>query len=179
MVPRWGPLVKVEVADGHFTAAVKVLSSSGVAPYCDDTIKSLKVKHPYKPPTSMPSITFSEPPLVSEIDSVFCCIKSFPKCTSCGRDGLRAQYILDALCEEGSAIATDLLKVITSVVNLWLAGRCLPILAEFVTSAPLTPLLKPDNEIRPIAIGTICRRLVFKVAMKGVGKEMSKYLSDF
>ncbi|GJS30978.1 hypothetical protein Tco_0491598 [Tanacetum coccineum] len=79
-----------KVADGHFTAAVKVLSSSGVAPYCDDIIKALEAKHPYKPPSSMPSITFSEPPLVAEIDSVFSCIKSFPKSTSCGRDGLRA-----------------------------------------------------------------------------------------
>nr|GEV82287.1 hAT dimerization domain, ribonuclease H-like domain protein [Tanacetum cinerariifolium] len=125
-----------KVADGHFTAAVKVLTSSG-------------------------------------IDSVFSCIKSFPKSPSCGRDGLRAQHILDALCGEGSATATDLLKVITSVVNLWLAGRYSPILVEFVASAPLTPLLKPDNRIRPIAVGTIWRRLVSKVAMKGVGKEMS------
>ncbi|GJY38563.1 hypothetical protein Tco_0424927 [Tanacetum coccineum] len=83
---------------GHFTTAVKVLSSSGVAPYCDYTIKALEAKHPYKPAPSMPSITFSEPPLVAEIDSVFGYIKSFPKGTSCGRDGLRAQHILDALC---------------------------------------------------------------------------------
>ncbi|GKD36590.1 hypothetical protein Tco_1252099 [Tanacetum coccineum] len=96
-----------KVVDGHFMVAVKVLSSSGVAP-------------------------------CSEIDSVFGCIKLFPK-----------------------------------------AGRCPPILAEFVASAPLTPLLKPDNGIRPIAVGTIWRRLVSKVAMKGVSKEMSNYLSDF
>ncbi|GKG05606.1 hypothetical protein Tco_0325692, partial [Tanacetum coccineum] len=80
---------------------------------------------------------------------------------------------MDALCGEGSATARDLLKVITSVVNLWLAGRCLPILVEFVASAPLTPLFKPDNGIRPIAVSTIWRPLVSKVAMKGVGKEMS------
>ena len=52
-------------------------------------------------------------------------------------------------------------------------------LAEFVASAPLTPLLKPDGGIRPIAVGTIWRRLVSKVAMKGVGKVMAKYLNDF
>ncbi|GKA82178.1 putative reverse transcriptase domain-containing protein [Tanacetum coccineum] len=168
-----------KVADGHFTAIVKVLFSSGVAPYCDDTIKSLEAKHPYKPLPSMPSIIFFKPPLVVEIDSVFSCIKSFPKGTLCERDGLRAQHILDALYGEGSATATDLLKIITSAVNLWLAGRCPPILAEFVASAPLTPLLKPDSVIRPFAIGTIWRRLVSKVAMKGVGKEISKYLRDF
>ncbi|GJX99422.1 putative reverse transcriptase domain-containing protein, partial [Tanacetum coccineum] len=108
----------------------------------------------------------------SEIDSVFGCIKSFPKGTSCGRDGLRAQHILDALCGEGYATSSDLLKSITSVINLWLARRYPPILVEFVASAPLTPLLKPDNMIRPIAVDTIWRRLVSKVAMKGVGKEM-------
>ncbi|GJQ98661.1 hypothetical protein Tco_0009800 [Tanacetum coccineum] len=168
-----------KVADGHFTAVVKVLSSSGVAPYCDDTIKALEANHPYKPPLSMPSKTFFEPPLVAQIDNVFCCIKSFLKGTLCGRDALRAQHILDALCGEGSATAIDLLKAITSVVNLWLAGRYPPILAKFVTFAPLTPLLKPDNRIQPIAVGSIWRRLVSMVAMKSVGKEMSKYLSDF
>jgi len=52
-------------------------------------------------------------------------------------------------------------------------------LAEFVASAPLTPLLKPDGGIYPIAVGTILRRLVSKVAMKGVGKDMAKYFNDF
>ena len=168
-----------KVADGHFTSAMKVLCSSGVAPYNADTIDALKAKHPYKAPPSLPDALFSEPPLVAEVDCVLACVKSFPKGTSCGRDGLRAQHILDALCGEGSAVATDLLRAITAVVNLWLGGRCPKSLAEFVASAPLTPLLKPDNGIRPIAVGTIWRRLVSKVAMKGVGKEMTKYLNDY
>ncbi|GKC34367.1 hypothetical protein Tco_1046751, partial [Tanacetum coccineum] len=88
---------------------------------------------------------------VVEIDSVFGCIKSFPRGTSCERDGLRAQYILDALCGEVSATTIDLLKAITSVIT----GFGL-----------LQWALYRD-------------RLVSKVAMKGVGKELSKYLSDF
>jgi len=168
-----------KVADGHFTAAVKVLCSSGVAPFSGATMKALEAKHPFMPPPAMPTAMFSEPPMVTSIDTVLGCIKSFPKGTSCGRDGLRAQHFLDALCGEGSVIATDLLHAITAVVNLWLGGRCPPSLAEFVASAPLTPLLKPDNGIRPIAVGTIWRRLVSKVAMKGVGKEMTNYLNDF
>ncbi|GKA96543.1 hypothetical protein Tco_0818638, partial [Tanacetum coccineum] len=141
-----------KVADGHFTAAVKVLSSSGIAPYCDDTIKALEC---------------------------LCCIKSFPNGTSCGRDGLMAQHILDALCGEWSATATDLLKVITSVVNLWLAGWCPPILAEFVASAPLTPPLKTDNEIRPIAVGTIWRLSGgAEAVLHSVNRVLSEYHND-
>nr|GEW25713.1 auxilin-like protein [Tanacetum cinerariifolium] len=101
----------------------------------------------------MPGSLPSEPPPVVDVDSVLGCIQSFPKGTSCGRDGLRTQHILDALCGEGSAIAVGLLKAISVVVNLLLEGRCLKVLAEFMASAPLTPLLKSDNEIRPIAFG--------------------------
>nr|GEW28764.1 putative reverse transcriptase domain-containing protein [Tanacetum cinerariifolium] len=81
------------------------------------------------------------------LDHVFKVPITTIKCTSCKRDGLRAQHILDALCGEGSATATDLLLVITLVVNLWLVGRCPPILSEFLASALPTPLLKPDNGI--------------------------------
>jgi hypothetical protein len=168
-----------KVADGHFTAVVKVLGSSGVAPYNEDTMKILGDKHPYRPPPSMPTTMFSEAPLVADVDTVLGCIESFPKGTSCGRDGLRAQHVLDALCGEGSAVARDLLSAITPVVNLWLGGRCPIRLSEFVASAPLTPLLKSDGGIRPIAVGTIWRRLVSKVAMKGVSKNVAKYLNDF
>jgi len=47
-----------------------------------------------------------------------------------------------------------------------------------VASAPLTPFLKLGGGIHPIAVGTIWRRLVSKVAMKGVGKDMARYLND-
>ncbi|KAJ0542228.1 putative reverse transcriptase domain, exostosin [Helianthus annuus] len=168
-----------KVADGHFTAAVKVLCSSGVAPLDKKTMKALVDKHPCMPPPTMPAFLPSEPHLVAETDSVLGCIKSFPKGTSCGRDGLRAQHLLDALCGEGSVIAVSLLRAISAVVNLFLRGGCPRSLAEFIASAPLTPLLKPDNGIRPIAVGSIWRRVVSKVAMKGVGKDMAKYLGDF
>jgi hypothetical protein len=122
---------------------------------------------------------FAEAPLSVEVDNVLKGIQSVPKGTSCGRDGLRAQHLLDVMCGEGSPVARDLLDAITPVVNLWLGGRCPIGLSEFVASAPLTPLLNPDGGIRPIAVGTIWRWLVSKVAMKGVGKYAAKYINDF
>ncbi|KAI3776189.1 hypothetical protein L1987_45961 [Smallanthus sonchifolius] len=79
-----------KVVDGHFTAVVKVLCSSGVAPFCNDTMKVLVAKHPILPPPVMPVSLLYEPPLVVDDDVVLECIKSFPKGTSWGRDGLRA-----------------------------------------------------------------------------------------
>ncbi|KAD7117211.1 hypothetical protein E3N88_04479 [Mikania micrantha] len=168
-----------KVRDGHFTAAVKVLCSSGVAPLGDSTLKALIDKHPMVPPPSSPSNPLAQPALVVDGECVLKCIRSFPKGTSCGRDGMRAQHLLDAVGGEGSVTSSGLLASITEVVNLWLGGSCPKVLAEFVASAPLTPLLKPDKGIRPIAVGGIWRRLVSKVAMKKVGKEMTQYLGDY
>ncbi|KAM0016275.1 hypothetical protein Hdeb2414_s0030g00708901 [Helianthus debilis subsp. tardiflorus] len=142
-------------------------------------MKAFVDKYPCMPPLTIPAFLPSEPHLVAKTDSVLGCIKSFSKGTSCERDGLRAQHLLDALCGEGSVIAVSLLKAISGVVNLFLRGGCPRSLAEFVASAPLTPLLKPDNGSRPIVVGSIWRRVVSKVAMKGVGKDMAKYLGDF
>ncbi|GKB61068.1 hypothetical protein Tco_0917254, partial [Tanacetum coccineum] len=47
---------KRKIYDGHYTAAVRVLSSSGVAPYNDATLQELKAKHPFKSAPSLPDI---------------------------------------------------------------------------------------------------------------------------
>ncbi|GJU40105.1 putative reverse transcriptase domain-containing protein [Tanacetum coccineum] len=53
--------------------------------------------------------------VTSQSSTTFC----FPKGTSCGRDGLRAQHLMDILGGAASAVVDDLLGSITWVVNLW------------------------------------------------------------
>ncbi|GKG62718.1 hypothetical protein Tco_0636449, partial [Tanacetum coccineum] len=45
---------KRKISDRHYTAAVRVLASSGVAPYSDVTLEDLKTKRPFKPAPSLP-----------------------------------------------------------------------------------------------------------------------------
>lgn len=52
------------------------------------------------------------------------------------------------------------------------------VLGEFVASAPLTPLLKPGGGLRPIAVGTIWRRLCSKLVVSSVCKDMTTYLGN-
>ncbi|CAK8564206.1 unnamed protein product [Lathyrus sativus] len=102
------------------------------------------------------SITsFLKVSLVAEVDTNFKCIKLFLKGISFGRDDLRAQHILDALCRQDSTVSRDLLYAITPAINLWLGGRCLVSLTEFAASAPLTSLLKCGAQIRPIVMSSI------------------------
>ncbi|KAL8151278.1 hypothetical protein V2J09_021086 [Rumex salicifolius] len=106
-------------------------------------------------------------------------IKSFPKGTSCGRDEFRTQHLVDALGKAAVVVADDLVSSITVMVNLLLAGKCPSALGEFIGSAPFITLLKSRGGIQPIALATVCQRLVSKVAAFMVGKEVGIYLEDF
>ncbi|XP_026451691.1 uncharacterized protein LOC113352022 [Papaver somniferum] len=164
---------------GHFAAAIRVLSSSRLAPCSEKTYLDLQHKHPPAPPPAIPVDAILADPITVDSRAVLGAIKSFPKGTSCGRGGLRAQHLVDVMSGSATTVADNLLASITWVVNLWLAGRCLEILGEFITSAPLTPLLKPGGGIRPSVVCTVWRRLVSKVASFSVGKDMTSYLGDY
>ncbi|GJS96181.1 putative reverse transcriptase domain-containing protein [Tanacetum coccineum] len=167
---------KRKIYDGHYTAAVRVLSSSGVAPYNDATLQELKTKHPFMPAPPLPDSHIDHHPLIASQDVVLDRIKSFPRGTSCGRDGLRAQHLMDCLSGAAVAISDELVSSITQVVNLFLEGKCPMMLGEYIASAPLTPLVKPGGGIRPIAVGTIWRRLVSKVSATMIGHSLNGYL---
>nr|GEW74104.1 hypothetical protein [Tanacetum cinerariifolium] len=73
------------------------------------------------------------------LDLVFDMIKSFSRGTSCGRDGLRAQHLMDCLSGAAVAISDQLVSSITQL----------------------------GGGIRPIVVGAVWRRLVSKVSGGG------------
>ncbi|GJW24453.1 hypothetical protein Tco_0038264, partial [Tanacetum coccineum] len=140
---------KRKICDDHYTAAVRVLSSSGVAPYNDATLQELKTKHPFMSTPSLRDSHIDHHPLIASQDVFSGQIKSFPRGTSCGRDGLRAQHLMDCLSGAAVAISDKLVSSITQV---------------------------PGGGIRPIAVGTIWRRLVSKVSATMIGHSLDGYL---
>ncbi|GJX22647.1 hypothetical protein Tco_0227092 [Tanacetum coccineum] len=93
-------------------------------------------------------------------------IKSFSRDTSCGRDGLRAQHLMDCLSGAAIAIYDELVSSIIQVVNIFLEGKCPNMLGEYIASAPLTSLVKPSGGIRPIVVDN----LQFGVRVSGGGE---------
>lgn len=87
--------------------------------------------------------------------------------------------MLDVLSGTAAVISDELITTISDIVNLWLVGKCPQALGEFVSSAPLTPLINPRGGTHPIVVGTIWRRLFSKVAATHIGKEMNLYLRDY
>src|SRR5690606_2515778 len=57
-------------------------------------------------------------------------------------------------------------------VNILLRGQAPRAIAEYVAGARLIPLSKKGGGIRPIAVGNILRRLVSKIAVARIKKEI-------
>nr|GEY28640.1 hypothetical protein [Tanacetum cinerariifolium] len=144
-----------KIYDGHYTMVVRVLSSSGIALYNDATLKELKAKHPFKSAPSFPDIPIDHHRLIASKAVVLDRIKIFPRGTS-----------------------YELVSSITQVVNLFLDGKYPMMLGEYIASAPLTPLVKLGGSIHSIDVGTVWRRLVFKVSAFMIGYSLDGYLDD-
>ncbi|GJT94111.1 hypothetical protein Tco_1082956 [Tanacetum coccineum] len=98
-------------------------SFSGVAPYNDATLEDLQTKHAFKPAPSLSHIHVDNHHLISSSNVVLYMIKSFPHGTSCRRDELCAQRLMDCLSGVGVAIYDELVSSITQIVNLFLDGN--------------------------------------------------------
>nr|GFC00385.1 hypothetical protein [Tanacetum cinerariifolium] len=144
----------------------------------DATLEDLKTKHPFKHAPSLLVIPTDHHHLIASSGVVSDRIKIFPRGTSCGLDGLRAQHIIN--CSSGAvvAISDELVSSITQVVNLFLDRKCPKMLGEYIASAPLTPLVKSGGGIHPIAV-----RLYYAVhrLIEGCGDDvgLSMLLVDF
>ncbi|GJT51648.1 putative RNA-directed DNA polymerase, eukaryota, reverse transcriptase zinc-binding domain protein, partial [Tanacetum coccineum] len=147
---------KRKICDGHYTMAVRVLSFSSVAPYNDATLEDLKTKHPFKLAPSLPHIPIDHHHLVASLDVVLDKIKSFPRGTSCGRDGLRTQHLMDYFSRATVVVSDELVSSITQVMNLFLDAKC------------------PNM----LVMGTVWRRLVTKVSAVMIGHSLDGYLDD-
>ncbi|GKD71721.1 hypothetical protein Tco_1325811 [Tanacetum coccineum] len=165
---------------------VEVLSSFDVARYNDATFDDLKSKHLFIHTPSLPYIPIDNHQLIAYIIFVLDMIKSFHRGTSCGRDKLCAQHLMECLSGAVVAIPKELVAFITQLVNLFLYGKSPKMLDEYIASAPLTPLIKPNGGIRPIVVCTIWRRLVSKYLDDGtiirdtlvVGKVLESIMKD-
>ncbi|GJS58737.1 hypothetical protein Tco_0653521 [Tanacetum coccineum] len=143
---------KRKICDGHYTAAVRVLSSSRVAPYNEATLEDLKTKHPFHLAPSLPYIPTDHHHLIASLIVVLDKIKTVV------------------------AISNELISSITQVVNLFLARNCPQMLGEYIANASLTTLVKPCGGIRLIAVGTLWRHLVSKVSAIMIGHSLDGYL---
>lgn len=159
--------------EGEFARACTALVSDPPVARSTEVEAQLRAKHPRAAPPRLSES--SQPPADSApeigVEAVEAAMRGFRRSSAPGPSGLRPDHLREAL---GTAHADEVATHMTSLVNLLASGRGLPAMAPFLAGASLHALPKPDNGVRPIAVGETLRRLVGKclaAELKGQARE--------
>ena len=171
--------VALKLQDGDVRGAIRLLASADcIAQDSDDVSEALRAKHPPSPedldlPPGPDDDT--QPFLATETD-VLATVASLDSGASAGLDGLRPAHLKDLVGRSAGEAGVRLVSALTRLVNLILHGQ-LPAMAKTAFyAASLIALRKPCGGIRPIAIGTVYRRLATKVALRPLSSELGTQL---
>ena len=148
--------------------------SSGNASPSEDTFQKLLAKHPLpQSPISTAKITSDAPPLQTTLPALTAILRKAAQASSPGRDGWRFDNFRLFLSDENTL--EDFLKIF----NLFLNGSIPEAAATAFAGARLIALKKNKIDVRPIAIGSVFRRVVAKLACHLLKAKMSTYFAPF
>ena len=109
----------------------------------------------------------------TEKESLCKAVRSFPKGSAGGTNGLRPQHLQDALA---SLFQHDLVNELAALCNSLLRGDIPSEVKPWFFGGKLAALPKTDGTLRPIAVGDTLRRLTSKLALEEVSNDIRSYL---
>ena len=171
--------VTSKLEEGDYRGAVRLAcSEESLAVIDDNTLASLRKKHPSAHPNaSPPQPPGSSNPIETLTETeVRSAILSFPNGSAGGPDGLRPQYLKDLTCSSAGMGGRDLISSLLNFANMAIKGNIPTMFQSSFFGASLIVLNKRDGGIRPIAVGNTLRRLVAKCLSAKVRQEMSAHL---
>lgn len=162
--------------EGKFRKCLNTLTSLGVN-NSEEAYKSLLAKHPQ---SELPCIPVTDvipaPPKISS-ETLLACLRSFPKDTGSGASNTKVTHLLQAVECPAPEHATAALVAITALANTLVAGMACQEIAPYLCGAPLLAINKKNNDVRPIAVGEILRRLVAKCLCSHTKAKANSFLA--
>ena len=171
--------------EGAYSRAAQALKSDGVHSATPAVVETLLRKHPQVLPETDGDFAFTDEcdlPAIPQqhkfnTDDVMEAVLSLPKAVAAGGSAFSATHLaelLRVLCSK----ERGLLAHLTDMVNALAVGQAPILMSQWVASAPVTPLKKRDNGVRPNAVGETIRRLVGKLRMKRVREKAVRVLGN-
>jgi hypothetical protein len=162
-------LIENKLSDGDLKGATRLLfSSDTLATYSPAVLSALKDKHPTASASSQPPNppTNSQQPLQVSKTAVLQAVLSFPAGSAGGLDGITPQHLKDLTSPLAGDAGETLLKELTALTNVMLAGKVCADVVPILYGANLIALKKKDGSFRPIAVGSTLRRLASKICCR-------------
>eukprot|EP00884_Botryococcus_braunii_P000173 jgi/Botrbrau1/10156/Bobra.0121s0008.1 len=165
------------VSEGHFGAAVRHLQPGAVAPFMASTADAVQTLFPPRDPLEVfDGEDITSPPLFCSRGDVVGALRTFKVGTAYARDGLRVRHLLDVFGPPAHGAGSLVLDGLTSLLNAVFRGAMPAGIRPFWVGGAVTPLLKPQGGLRPIAVGSIFRRLASKIAVRAAPPAVGPYL---
>ncbi len=170
--------------DGAYAKALRALDSRGAHSVTEEVIQSLLHKHPqstdqaidtadFEPTTAPP--TPSIPPVSpTELQAA---INRFPTGSSGGGSGLTPRHLAQLTACPDASDEQGLISALAAFLTHLLRGKGPPGFAPWLCGAPVTALRKPDNGVRPIAVGETLRRLAASIILHREKQRIQKLLA--
>ena len=162
--------VRAKCADGDVRAALRILTSNDTfAEPNAEVISALRAKHPAAPADESlpPAPSASDPaPLTVTAEEVEAAIFTMPPGSSAGLDGIRPLHLRQLVSREAAESGRRLLIALTNLTNRVLAGQVPKCGRDALFGASLCALRKKDGGLRPIAVGSVFRRLPARIGAR-------------
>ena len=168
-----GAAVEKKVRHGEISRAGHLLTSKGLAPPSDDTFHKLEQKHPSAPRPTLPHIPDDVAPIQASFNTLRQVLRDSPRGSGGGCDGWRFEHLRLLLGNH------EVLLSFLAVCNHFLAGTIPTEAATAFAGARLIALCKGQSDVRPIAVGSVFRRTVAKLACSLLRDRFGSYFSPF
>ena len=167
--------VQAKCADGDIRAALRLLTTDdSIADRNEDTERALREKHPSRSNSSeLPPEQQDIQPLQAAAESVLAALSSMPAGSGAGLDGLRPKHLQDLTAKSALESGRRLLTSLAKLANVLLSGGVPDFARGALFGASLCALRKKDGGIRPIAVGSVLRRVTAKMASKYASELMA------
>ena len=109
---------------------------------------------------------------LADTDLVEQCIRSFHRLSGGGPSGLRPIHLKNCLSTEHR---DEVLEQSCTLINTLAKGSAPISLAPFLAGANLTALPKKEDDVRPVAVGEVWRRLTAKTLCHAYKEQASAY----
>ena len=172
--------IHAKCADGDIRAALRLLTSSdSFAEPSNDVITTLRHKHPPAPDDEElppPPVSSDTPPLIVTEEQVHSAVFSMSPGSSAGLDGIRPLHLRQLLSQEAAESGRRLLISLTTFTNVVLSGHVPQCGRDALFGASLCALRKRDGGLRPIAVGSVYRRLPGRIGARHIATVLSPEL---